>query len=291
MITDARVVAGRSMARLSYNALSATSGYCPVSTRFRILLALCLLLAWVPYAQAAAIPVYGFRVVKRYPHDTSAFTEGLFFLDGVLYESTGEPGQSRVRKVDLDSGRTLQQIKLPPQYFGEGIVAWGHRLIQLTWQHQRGFIYDLATLKRIGGFRYQGEGWALTRNARHIFMSDGSPDIRVLDPQTLRQVRTIHVTADGQPVRNVNELEWVKGQIYANIWLTQRIARIDPANGHVVGWIDLEGLFDHTTLPNPTDDVLNGIAYDAAHDRLFVTGKRWPWLFQIRLVPAHPSHG
>ncbi|WP_240922239.1 glutaminyl-peptide cyclotransferase [Oleiagrimonas sp. C23AA] len=238
-------------------------------------------------AQATTIPVYGFKVVKRYPHDTSAFTEGLFYKDGVLYESTGEAGQSRVRKVDLETGKSLQEINVPPAFFGEGIVAWGKHLIQLTWQHQIGFIYDLKTLKRVGTFHYKGQGWALTRNDTHIFMSDGSPTIRVLDPDTLKVVRTITVTADGQPVQNVNELEWVKGQLYANIWLKDIIARIDPKTGHVVGWINLENLFDNAMLPDPTDDVLNGIAYDAKHDRLFVTGKCWPWLYEIKLTAPH----
>jgi glutaminyl-peptide cyclotransferase len=232
----------------------------------------------------AAIPVYGYKVVHTYPHDTGAYTEGLFYKDGCLYESTGEAGQSTVRKVDLRSGETVQRYNVPSRYFGEGIVDWKDRLVQLTWQTQTGFVYDLASFKLQHTFTYAGEGWALTRDNRHLYMSDGTPVLRVLDPETLATTRRITVTADGVPVTNLNELEWIKGEIYANVWLTNRIARIDPANGHVVGWIDLDGLFDINQLPDPGNDVLNGIAYDATHDRLFVTGKRWPKLFEITLV-------
>lgn len=234
----------------------------------------------------AAIPVYGFKVVHAYPHDTSAYTEGLFYKDGFLYESTGEAGESTVRKVELKSGETVQRYNLPSQYFGEGIIDWKDRLVQLTWQTQTGFVYDLATFKLRNTWHYPGEGWALTRDATHLYMSDGSAVLRVLDPETLATTGSIMVTADGEPVTNLNELEWVKGELYANVWLTNRIARIDPASGHVVGWIDLSGLLDVNQLPDPGNDVLNGIAYDAQHDRLFVTGKRWPKLFEIRLVPA-----
>ncbi|WP_158882617.1 glutaminyl-peptide cyclotransferase [Rhodanobacter sp. L36] len=232
----------------------------------------------------AAIPVYGFKVVRAYPHDTSAYTEGLFYLGGYFYESTGEQGESTVRKVDLKSGETVKRYNVPSQYFGEGIIDWKDKLVQLTWQTGVGFVYDLATFKLQRTFAYPGEGWALTRDAHHLYMSDGSPVLRILDPETLASTGSIMVTADGAPVASLNELEWVKGEIYANIWLTNRIARIDPASGHVVGWIDLSGLLDVNQLPDPGNDVLNGIAYDASHDRLFVTGKRWPKLFEIKLV-------
>ena len=248
-------------------------------------------LAWFGVAaHAAAIPVYGYRVVHRYPHDPHAFTEGLFYRHGYLYESTGELGQSWVRKVELKTGKVVQQSILPPDIFGEGIVSWHGTLIQLTWRQHMGIVYDLASFKPLRRFFYPGEGWALTRGGDLIYMSDGTPDLRVLDPDTLQQVGTIHVTADGKPVHNLNELEWVKGEIYANIWLTHRIARIDPATGHVVGWIDLHGLFDSSKLGDPLDDVLNGIAYDAKHDRLFVTGKRWPVLFEIKLKAETSAH-
>ncbi|MHB1059418.1 MAG: glutaminyl-peptide cyclotransferase [Rhodanobacter sp.] len=237
----------------------------------------------------AAIPVYGYKVVHVYPHDTGAYTEGLFYKDGYLYESTGEAGSSTVRKVELQSGETVQRHNLPARYFGEGIIDWKDRLVQLTWQSQTGFVYDLASFTLRHTFGYTGEGWALTRDGTHLYMSDGTPVLRVLDPETLQVVRRITVTADGAPVTYLNELEWVHGEIYANVWLTNRIARIDPASGRVVGWIDLAGLLDVNQLPDPGNDVLNGIAYDAKRRRLFVTGKRWPKLFEIELVkqPAH----
>ncbi|MEA9578911.1 glutaminyl-peptide cyclotransferase [Xanthomonas sp. WHRI 10064A] len=231
------------------------------------------------------IPTRGYTVVNRYPHDTAAFTEGLFYLNGHLYESTGELGHSSVRKVELETGRVLQQADTPTPYYGEGIVAWGDRLIQLTWRNQRGFVYDLATLTPRSHFAYAGEGWALTSDNRNLYMSDGTARIRRLDPQTLQQTGTIKVTAGGKPLDNLNELEWVKGELWANVWLTTRIARIDPASGKVIGWIDLKALVpDADTLTDPSNDVLNGIAYDAEHDRLFVTGKRWPQLYEIRLA-------
>lgn len=248
------------------------------------ILALVLLLASAATPAASSIPVYGYKIVHSYPHDTGAYTEGLFYKDGYLYESTGEAGQSTVRKVDLATGETVQRYNLPSRYFGEGIVDWKDRLVQLTWQSQIGFVYDRASFTLQHTFSYAGEGWALTRDDRHLYMSDGTPVLRVLDPQSLATTRRITVTADGVPVTHLNELEWIKGELYANVWLTDRIARIDPNTGHVVGWIDLAGLFDIGQLPDPGNDVLNGIAYDAAHDRLFVTGKRWPSLFEITLV-------
>ncbi len=249
----------------------------------RVVLILALLL--VTAACRAAIPVYDYEVVKVYPHDTAAYTEGLFYKDGFLYESTGEKGASSVRKVQLVTGRVLQQHKLQAQYFGEGIIDWKDQLIQLTWQSETGFVYGLADFKLRRTFTYPGEGWGLTRDHTHIYMSDGSSVLRILNPDTLTAVGSIMVTADGVPVTQLNELEWVDGEIYANIWLTNRIARIDPATGHVVGWIDLTGLFDVNTLPVPMNDVLNGIAWDAQRKRLFVTGKHWPKLFEIKLVP------
>jgi len=236
----------------------------------------------------AAIPVYGYRVVHSYPHDPQAFTEGLFYRDGQLYEATGQVGESSIRRVDLATGKVLQQVELPPPEYGEGIIAWQDKLIELTWKSHHGYIYDLKSFQRLGRFDYPGEGWSLTRNATHLLMSDGTPDIRVLDPSTLAQVGTIHVTAEGKPVANLNELEWIKGQIWANVWMTNRIARIDPATGHVVGWVDLTGLQPPLQDKDDTiDDVLNGIAYDAKHDRIYVTGKRWPRLFEIKLTPPH----
>jgi len=236
-----------------------------------------------PASEAETVPEYAFRVVHSYPHDPMAFTEGLFYWKGALYESTGLEGRSTIRKVKLETGEVLQKIDLPEAYFGEGIVNWKDKLIQLTYTTEVGFIYDFASFRKIGEFHYQGEGWALTTDGKQIIMSDGSPQLRFLDPETLAERRRLTVTDRGQPVTNLNELEWVKGEIYANIWKSDRIARINPANLHVVGWIDLTGLLlgaDRT----PYAEVLNGIAYDAQHDRLFVTGKYWPKLFEIKLI-------
>jgi glutaminyl-peptide cyclotransferase len=244
-----------------------------------------LLSVCVPVGRASAeIPLHGVTVVKSYPHDTAAYTEGLFVLKGQLYESTGEIGASSIRRVDLASGKVLQQADTPSPYYGEGIVAAGDRLVQLTWRNRGGFIYDLASFRRLGVFTYEGEGWALTSDGKTLYMSDGTPTIRKLDPQTLKPTGTIQVTADGKPLKNLNELEWVKGELWANVWLTSRIARINPGNGKVVGWIDLTPLVPAPTeLTDPTNDVANGIAYDAEQDKLYVTGKRWPKLYEIKL--------
>jgi glutaminyl-peptide cyclotransferase len=240
-------------------------------------------LGLMPCALHAAVPIYGYRIVHSYPHDTHAFTEGLFYLNGDLYESTGLNGQSELRRERLQSGEVLQRIKLPARYFGEGIVNWGPRLIQLTWRAQTGFVYELASLRLQRQFRYSGEGWGLTQNGRWIIMSDGTPELRFLDPQTLAEAGRLEVSYEGRPLRNLNELEWVRGEIYANIWQTDWIARIDPDSGAVVGLIDLRGLLPAAARVPGQTDVLNGIAYDARADRLFVTGKDWPRLFQIRL--------
>jgi glutamine cyclotransferase len=235
---------------------------------------------------AAAVPVWGVRIVHAYPHDTGAFTEGLFYKDGFLYESTGLEGHSSIRKVELTTGRVVQERELTPEYFGEGIVAWKDRLIQVTWRTETGFIYDLATFRPLGSFRYPGEGWALTRDDSRLILSDGTSNIRFLNPTTFDETGHITVTADGKPVLNVNELEWVKGRIFANIWQTNLIAMIDPKGGKVLGWIDLSPLSPAVDTQGP-DAVLNGIAYDAADERLFVTGKLWSKLYEIQLVPPH----
>ena len=234
--------------------------------------------------RAHAVPVYGYRVVHTYPHDPTAFTEGLFYKDGFLYESTGLEGRSNIRKVELETGRVLQKRDLSPAYFGEGIVFWKNRLIELTWRSNIGFIYDLASFAPKGVFHYPGEGWALTSDDRRLIMSDGTPDLRFLNPDTLAQIGKLHVTADGAPVANLNEVEAVKGRIYANIWETSRIACIDPKTGKVLNWIDLGPLVAANQINGP-DSVLNGIAYDARHDRLFVTGKLWPAVYEIKVTP------
>jgi len=236
-----------------------------------------------PASQASGIPEYTYQIVHTFPHDPMAFTQGLLYLDGVLYEGTGLEEQSSIRKVKLETGEVLQKRDVPGQYFGEGIIVWKDRLLELTWKAEKGFIYDLASFNPKGEFPYHGEGWGLTTDGKRIIMSDGTADLRFWDPETLKETGRITVTEDGRPVPELNELEWVKGEIYANVWQTDRIARIDPTTGKVVGWIDCRGLLtpgDRTDLT----DVLNGIAYDAKGDRLFVTGKRWPKLFEIKLL-------
>ncbi|HTK34345.1 MAG TPA: glutaminyl-peptide cyclotransferase [Caulobacteraceae bacterium] len=253
--------------------------------KFPMLLVAALLCLGVgPAVAQAPTPQYGYRVVHRYPHSTQSFTEGLFYKDGYLYESTGLEGRSAIQKEELETGRIVQKREIAPQYFGEGIVAWKNRLIELTWRSQVGFIYDLATFKPTGSFGYSGEGWALTHDGKRLIMSDGTPQLRFLDPVTLKETGRVLVTDGGRPVGNLNELEYVRGEIYANIWLTDRIARIDPVTGAVLGWIDLSGILSPADrIPGQTD-VLNGIAYDAKGGRLFVTGKMWPAVFEIELV-------
>ena len=251
-------------------------------------LAATLTLAVWAGAARASTPEYTYRVVHAYPHDPNAFTEGLFYLDGFLYESTGEEGRSGIRKEKLETGEVLQSRPLSARYFGEGIIDWKDRIFQLTWQTHVGFAYDLSSLAPFASFTYPGEGWALTRDDHRLIMSDGTPELRFLDPETLKETGRLTVTDEGRPVQNLNELEYVKGEIFANIWRTNRIARIDPVSGKVKGWIDLAGLMPGALPPDQTDAVPNGIAYDAKHDRLFVTGKLWPRLFEIKLVPKTP---
>jgi glutamine cyclotransferase len=232
----------------------------------------------------AGPPTYVAAVVRRWPHDPTAYTQGLEFHDGALYESTGLEGQSSVRVVNLATGGVVRRVALPAEYFGEGITIFGGRLYQLTWKSGKGFIYDAASLAPRDSFTYVGEGWGLTHDARSLVMSDGTSTLRFLDPATLTVERRLAVTRGGQPVERLNELEWVDGEIYANVWQTDQIARIDPASGAVTGWIDLAGLLSRAERAG-ADSVgeLNGIAYDPAAKRLFVTGKRWPVLFEIEL--------
>jgi glutamine cyclotransferase len=225
------------------------------------------------------------EVEATYPHDSRAFTQGLLFLNGELYESTGLVGQSTIRRVRLQDGAVLQSKPIAPGMFGEGLVNWGDELISLTWRDQVGFRWDRKTLALKSTYRYAGEGWALTQNGKQIIMSDGTPVLKFLDPKTLKEVRRVRVTADGKPVANLNEIEWVKGEVWANVWMTRYIARIDPQTGAVRGWVDLAALPEVSRLTNP-DAVPNGIAYDAAGDRLFVTGKLWPRLYEVRLTPV-----
>jgi len=247
----------------------------------RIAWLLCLLLLGAAGCKAQAVDSY--RVVNAYPHDSQAFTQGLIYLDGHLYESTGLNGRSTLREVDLESGRVLKEISLPQQYFAEGLTNWGSTLIQLTWKKNVAFVYDRATFRLLKTFHYPWEGWGLTQDGKHLIMSDGSETIHFLDPDTFKQERKIRVTDRGKPVQNLNELEYIHGEIYANVWMSNRIARISPSTGKVLGWIDLSGILPSVEVTGE-GAVLNGIAYDAAHNRLFVTGKDWPRLFEIQVV-------
>ncbi|MYM25960.1 glutaminyl-peptide cyclotransferase [Duganella sp. FT135W] len=244
-----------------------------------------LLSAFLPAVASAALPTYDFKVVRSYPHDTQAFTEGLLYRDGVLYESTGLNGKSSIRKVDLASGKVLQSKDIPPQYFGEGLTVWGDTLVGLTWQTQTGFVFDLKTFEMKSQFAYPGEGWGLTQNGKELIMSDGTATLRFLDPKTFLEVRRIKVTAEGIAVDQLNELEVVEGEIYANIWHTNTIARIDQATGKILGWIDFGKLYPEAGKGLNGENVMNGIAYDAEKKRLFVTGKLWPKIYEVKIVP------
>jgi len=227
-------------------------------------------------------PVFSYVLVKAYPHDPQAFTQGLIFIEGFLYESTGLKGRSSLRKVELESGRIVKQDNLPPHLFGEGLTHWKDRLVQLTWRSGLGLVYERETFRLLKKFTYAGEGWGLTQDGRHLIMSDGSARLYFLDPDSFREIKRLEVYEDGQPIQNLNELEFINGEIYANVFMTDRIARISPKSGRVTGWIDLKGLLSPKETNRPVD-VLNGIAYDAETGRLFVTGKLWPKLFEIKV--------
>ena len=230
------------------------------------------------------VPVFGYQIVNTFPHDRQAFTQGLQFVDGFLYEGTGQHGQSGIRKVKLETGEVVQHQPLDAKYFGEGITVWRDTLIQLTWQSEIGFVYDRKTFKQIKSFTYPGEGWGLTHDGKRLIMSDGAARgaLRFFDPVGLKEIGRLVVRDGGRPVEHLNELEYVRGEILANVWQTQRIAKISLTTGAVTGWIDLTGILDARDAVGT--DVLNGIAYDAARDRLFVTGKKWPKLFEIKPV-------
>jgi glutamine cyclotransferase len=229
------------------------------------------------------IPVYSYDIVNTYPHDRSAFTEGLVFEDGVLYEGTGLLGRSTLRRVDLETGDILQVRELSDQFFGEGITIYGNKIIQLTWQSHTGFVYDKSSFELLQEFNYSTEGWGITHDETRLIMSDGTSTLHFFDPQTFEEIGQLGVFDNNGPVTRLNELEYVKGEIYANVWQTDLVAMISPETGRVVGWIDLAGLLTAEDRTEPVD-VLNGIAYDADNDRLFVTGKLWPKLFEIELV-------
>jgi glutamine cyclotransferase len=233
-------------------------------------------------AATAKIPIYTYEVVNTYPHDPNAFTQGLVFLDGALLESTGLNGQSSLRKVDLKTGSVLKRVEVPAEYFAEGLAALDGKLFQLTWQNQKGFVYDLESFKLEKDFSYEGEGWGLTTDGHWLILSDGTDQIRFLDPATFEVKQTIHVLARGQSVNRLNELEYINGEIFANVWGSDYVVRIDPTTGRVTGVIDFTGLLAPQDRSFDTD-VLNGIAYDAKENRIFITGKKWPKLFEVRL--------
>ncbi|MDO9337209.1 MAG: glutaminyl-peptide cyclotransferase [Caulobacter sp.] len=250
----------------------------------RVIAVLLLLAPAAAGAQTPRAPIQSYEVVASFPHDPGAFTQGLLFQDGVIYESTGLHGRSSIRKVDPATGKVLQKRDVDARYFGEGIVAWQDRLIEITWQDGAGFIYDLKTFEPKGQFAYKGEGWGLTHDGDRIIMSDGTDELRFLDPQTLEEKGRVKVTDGGGSVFNLNEIEWIEGEVWANVWGSDWIARIDPATGKVKAWIDMTGLLPAAERSG-SEDVLNGIAYDAKAGRVLVTGKLWPKVFEIRVRP------
>jgi glutamine cyclotransferase len=230
----------------------------------------------------AAVPVYGYEVVNTFPHDPDAFTQGLIIHDGALVESTGLERHSTLRRVELQTGKVLQKVDVPRDFFAEGMTLFNGKIYQLTWKGEKGFIYDPQTFEKTGEFTYTGEGWGLTHDADSLILSDGSNKLRFIDPNTYQVKRSIDVTDRGRPIEELNELEYVKDEIYANVWHDNRVARIDPQTGRVKAWIDFAGLLKAGETTSG-EAVLNGLAYDEAGDRLFVTGKLWPKLFEVRL--------
>ncbi len=256
-----------------------------------LLLSLSLLMLLPSGRPANGAPIYSYKIVAKYPHSTSNYTEGFFYLDGMFYEGTGLTGHSAVMATDPTTGNTIKHREIQPQYFGEGIVDWGTNIYEWTWKSHICFVYNRATLQPIKQFTYAGEGWGMTRTAKEIITSDGSATLRFRDPETFQETRHILVTDGNKVIDNLNELEFIKGEIYANIWHSDMIARISPADGHVISWIDLTGLLPAGQRID-AESVLNGIAYDSQHDRLFVTGKQWPTIFEIKMIPraSEKSH-
>jgi glutamine cyclotransferase len=257
----------------------------PFQTRLRVARVLLIVgtLGCVPAGNAA--PVHGYRVVAKYPHSTESYTEGFFYLGGLFYEGTGLNGHSGVLVSVPETGKILQSIRLPQEYFGEGVVDWGPNLFEWTWTSHVCFVYDRFSLQLIKQFSYTGEGWGMTRTAKEIITSDGTAILRFRNPKTFEQTRQIVVKDDHESIERLNELEYIDGKIYANVWHSDRIARISPQDGRVIDWIDLTGLLPSNQKIND-ESVLNGIAYDAQHDRLFVTGKQWPFVFEIKVVES-----
>ena len=235
---------------------------------------------------ANAAPTDGYKVVAKYPHSTDSYTEVFFYLNGMFYEGTGITGRSAVMAIDPETGRTLQHRDLPPQYFGEGIVDWGPNIYEWTWKSHVCFVYDRFSLQPVKQFTYTGEGWGMTRTTKELITSDGSATLRFRDPNTFRETHHVLVKDGSRIIDRLNELEFIKGEIYANVWHSDMIARISPRDGHVIAWIDLTGLLPSNQVID-AESVLNGIAYDPQHDRIFVTGKRWPTVFEIKVVQHH----
>jgi len=232
-----------------------------------------------------AAPTYTYKVIAKYPHSTGNYTEGFFYLDGRFYEGTGLNGHSAILVTEPKTGKLLQRRDMPPQYFGEGIVDWGSNLIEWTWQTHVGFVLDRTTLQIVRQFHYDGEGWGMTRTATELITSDGTATLRFRNPDTFDETRHIVVKDGPTVIHQLNELEYIKGEIFANIWHSDRIARISPKDGHVISWIDLTGLLPDDQKID-AESVLNGIAYDPKNDHIFVTGKQWPFIFEIKAVPA-----
>ena len=251
---------------------------------FQLIVLLSLLVVTTRQAQPkhGAPKQYGFRIIHTYPHDASAFTQGLEYRAGYLYEGTGLSGQSTLRKEELETGKIVQQVQLRPEFFGEGITLINEHVLQLTWQSHLGFVYDQGSFRMLRSFSYPGEGWGFANDGTTLYMSDGTAQIRCLDPRTMDEIRRISVHDGSASISDLNELECVRGEIYANIWHSWHIARIAPSDGAVIGWVDMSGVIP-AELSDP-EAVLNGIAYDAMGDRLFITGKLWPKLFEIKLV-------
>jgi glutamine cyclotransferase len=249
----------------------------------RVASGLLLLCALLDGGDAIAAPVYGYKVVAKYPHSTESYTEGLFYLNGLFYEGTGQKGRSALLAVQPETGKVLQRRDLPPEYFGEGIVDWGANLYEWTWQSHICFVLDRFSLRLVKQFHYSGEGWGMTHTSKELITSDGTATLRFRDPATFKETRHIVVHDGSRTILELNELEFIQGEIWANVWHSDRIARISPRDGHVIAWVDLNGILPESQKVDQ-ESVLNGIAYDAQHDRIFVTGKQWPAIFEIQVV-------